>query len=310
MDMAVRFTGDLQSFGAALDFARSRNWLTEPERRFVSALYGLLSDIAAHPGQSSMEPAFGRQAVLYSIWLVLNRFTVRAARPFSGYGGSAGRLRLAESFLKGIRTGVLNGPAFEVEFDQDLMQLTRARLRYTDIQPLMSAVKSNSASADLRSNCASLVLSPRCYRKPTDDNWPKIVSELDSYCQQNLDALPWQVSRAIALALANRANYADRLLDYLEWISRSSELVELNLAQSDAYNGGVQRALEYYSSRVRNVDIPLSGCVWEVYYISHRSPPRSTNISRVLERRLNELTPGRLRAFLKSASEGLSISAR
>jgi hypothetical protein len=211
MDKAVRFSGDLQSFGATLDFVRSRNWLTEPERRFVAALYGLLSDIAAHPGQSIIEHTFARHAVLHASWLVLSRFQVRVSRPFAGYGGSAGRLRLAEQFLKGVRTGVLSGPAFEVDFDQDFMQLTRQRLRYADINPLMSVIRSDKASPDLRSNCASLVLSPRCYRKPRDDNWPRMIDELDRYCHENRQALPWQVSRAIALALANRANHADRL---------------------------------------------------------------------------------------------------
>jgi hypothetical protein len=310
MDQAVRFPGDPHSFGAALTFARNRNWLTEPEQRLVSALYGVLSDCAAHPGQSIMDPAFARQAVLHSLWLVLRRFQVRVARPFVGYGGSAGRLRLAEQFLKGVRTGVLIGPAFEVDFDQDLMQLTRQRLQYSDIKPLMSVVRNDRVSADLRCNCASLVLSPRCYRKPADANWPRIISELDRYCDENLRALPWQVSRAIGLALANRANHSDRLLDYLDWIGQDPDLIETNLAESDAYHAGIQNAFDYYRSRIENVAIPLSGCVWEAYYISRRLPPKSGALKSVLDRRIKELETGRLHTFFQAVSDALAVSSR
>lgn len=308
MDKAVRFTGDRTRFGETLGFALDRRWLTETERQFIRALYGLLSDVAAHPGQSLIEPTFARHAVLHSLWLVLNRFQVRPSRPFAGYGGSAGRLRLAESFLKGVRTGIWNGPAFEVDFDQDLMQLARTLLRYADIKPLMTVIKSDEASANLRCNCASLVLSPRCYRKPSDDNWPKVVSDLNRYCSDNLSVLPWQVSRAIALALANRTNHADRLLDYLEWIRQDPKLVDVNLLESDTYNGGIEQALAYYSSRIQNFDIPLSGCVWEAFYISYRSSPSHRNIRYVLKRRLSELAPGRLRSFLQSACDGLAAA--
>jgi hypothetical protein len=82
-------------------------------------------------------------------------------------------------------------------------------------------------------------------------------------------------------------------------------LIEKNLAESDAYNGGIANAIEYYKSRIQDIDIPLSGCVWEAYYISHRPPPKSNAIKRVLERRLKELERGRLRTFFQSAADAL-----
>jgi len=115
-----------------------------------------------------MDPTFARQAVLHSLWLVWAVFQVRVARPFVGYGGSAGRLILAEQFSKECARGCGSVLVSEVDFDQDLMQLTRQRLQYSDIRPLMLVVRNDRASADLRCNCASLILSPALYRKPSD----------------------------------------------------------------------------------------------------------------------------------------------
>ncbi len=134
----------------------------------------------------------------------------------------------------------------------------------------MRVICDDNASAELRNRCASLVLSPRSFRKPNDPNQARTISELDEYCRSYLHQLPWQVSRAIALALANRANHPDRLIEYLQWISEKPEIIEENLRESDIYYSSKDDAIAYYKSRLRNRDVPLGGCIWEIFYILHR----------------------------------------
>jgi len=300
----VQFPGNIESFASTLQFARNQNWLTEREKEFVSALYGLLSDAGAHPGASIVEPKFAKQAVLHTLWLVLTRLQIRISRPPHSLGGSAGRLRLAEQFLKGLRSGTHVGPAFDDIYDLDLMQLTRDRLRYSDVPLLMRVIRDDNASAELRNRCASLVLSPRSFRKPHDPNQARTISELDEYCRSYLHQLPWQVSRAIALALANRANHPDRLIEYLQWISEKPEIIEENLRESDIYYSSKDDAIAYYKSRLRNRDVPLGGCIWEIFYILHRGQGEDRRfIEGIMRGRSKEVVESVVKTFWDSTAK-------
>jgi hypothetical protein len=110
--------------------------------------------------------------------------------------------------------------------------------------------------------------------------------------------MPWPVERGIALALANRTNHPDRLLDYLDRVKQSPELIRQNLAESDHYYGSAQEAASYYLSRLRNLEIRVSGCIWEAFYLAHRHDKSlRRQVYGALTRRFATIETPRIRQF-------------
>jgi hypothetical protein len=288
----IRFEGDAENLYELTQFARARRLLTEAERSVFASVYTLLSD-----SQSLVDASFARNAVLHCIWIILRRYK-------TGPGGgaiperfdAAKKLQIVEEFIKGVRKGNFSGQAFNFYFDQELLKLARVRLRYNDFKPFMAAIKNEKIDPEIRANCTGLVISPRCFHTPEIQH--RVEAELDQYFRDNVGKIPWQVARGIGLSLANRAQVPYRLLDYIDAIKDDGRLIEDSLARSDRYNMGIEGAKSYYRDRLRNREIPPGACVWEAFYVAHRSEFEERNDDlRILEKRLPEIEESRLREF-------------
>ncbi|MBS0298306.1 MAG: hypothetical protein JSR45_18550 [Proteobacteria bacterium] len=288
----IRFVGDESQWKETWQFARDRGWLTETEHRFVRSLYGLLSDAVAHDGASLIDELAARVNVLATMWLVLHRQANQQRSEKRIQDGAAGKLQLARQFLAGIRREVYSGPAFERWFDLDLIHLTRQVVRSSDAPHLMRTIMDEKASPGIRSDCASIVLSPRCI---TSDN----LAALDLYCERNSGKLPWEVERAIALAIENRAHAADRLISYLRRISSSGDLLNKNLDQSEKYYSSREAATAYYLSCLSNRRIPAGGCTWPAFYLSYRADHEDwkKRVKPAFKRRIEETTDAAVSEF-------------
>lgn len=291
----VSFKGDRSRFGELRNFVCSQEWLTEVESNFVNSYYKLLSDSGVHPGQSLIEFDTSLQILLYVVELVASRITRPLRRhPHLGVHDSAHRNRIVTQFLVSLRQKRYSSGALQIEFDNDLMNLARDRLRRDDAPLLFDLIRDESATPDLRARCASLFICPRT--APPGPNRARLVGQLEQYYWQSVATNPWRVSLDIALALANRANNMNCILDFIERIESKPDLREASLADADAYYGDKTVAFDYYLSRLRNSNIPTEGCIWEAYYLSHRFHD-CTALAKILDKRLGSIETPALRAF-------------
>lgn len=290
----VPFLGDAKSFQKLRDFAVSRQWLTPEESSFVATFYGVLSE-SAHQTSALIEPGAAADVLRYIVLIVCFRIghgTPRIPKPNSY---SVGRHRLAKQFLRGVRNRDLRGPGFSAEFDEDLMALTRDMLNYSDAPLLFEIIANEAVSSGIRNRCASIIISPRSFRNHQER--ARMISSLWAYYQTHIESLPWEVARAIALALANRANFEECIIDYVERLDRDENAREANLLQTDRYYGGEEVAVERYLKRLADSKAPSTGNVWEVYYVSHRASPADKKIRELLLKRFKSIESPRLKVF-------------
>jgi hypothetical protein len=291
----VSFQGDRNSFGQLRNFVHSQEWLTEVESGFVNGYYKLLSDSGVHPGRSLIDSEISVQILLYIAELVASRITAPLKRrPHLGVHDSARRNRIVTQFLVDLRQRRYSSRALQIEFDNDLMNLARDRLRRDDAPFLFDLIRDQSATPDLRARCASLFLCPRT--APPGRMRAQLVGQLERYYWQDVATNPWQVSRAIALALANRANNMHCILNFIDRIEGDPELREANLARADSYYGDETAAFNYYLGPLNNSNIPTEGCVWEAYYLSQRFHNCKATAD-ILRKRLKLIEEPGLRAF-------------
>jgi hypothetical protein len=294
----VDFKGDIQSFGQLRQFIREREWLTKAEEDFIKGYYSVLS-ANVHPGKAVFDGALARDILLYIVALVIDRLGRPVLRPIQRMGTAGDKHDIATAFLRNLRKGRHLNRAPAIYFDFDLMDLSRRLVRPADVPLLLAIVKNDAAHAEVRNCCASLILAPRA--SPDHAERARIVEDLCAYYRENRDTLPWLAARAIALAVANRANTSDVILHYLQRLSRDPQLVEANLAETERYYQGAQRAIEFYLKRLRNSEIPSSGCVWEVFYLSHRSRMAGKGALHLLKERLRNIEAPDLQAFWAQA---------
>lgn len=306
----VPFTGHSDRFVELREFLRAMEWLTPQEDRFVAAYYGLLSDAGVHGGQSHFDSDVARALLFYVAALVAGRLETpvpRSALPRAG--GSGARHDVARDFLHFVRGGRMSRRAETTHFDQDLMDLTRRMLRPEDAQALLRLIKDPEVVDTLRNRCASLVLSPRCFRNA--EARARAIDELRGFYESTAMTLPWQVSRAIALALANRANFAGPILEFTRGLSEDAAILEQNLAQSEHYYNTQREALAYYLERLGNPGIPAAGCAWEAFFVSYRctNELKKTAVA-ALKRRAEQTESPELRVFFFAAASRLQERTR
>ncbi|MGE3279580.1 MAG: hypothetical protein AB7H90_05340 [Alphaproteobacteria bacterium] len=283
------------SFSDNLKIVQQIGWLTDDEVTQITRLYDFLTGAFESPENSFINAAHLRDPVLQAISLIARRMRDKTAvtnKPSSSY--IQDESFWAEKFVNDMRAGQFNGPAFKRRIDRDLMQAIRGLLRSSDIDVLFHIITDPTMPPDLRSNCASLIISPGT-RYRNRQGVIRTVLALEDYVRKNIDnetALPEEVLRCIGLAVANQESRADILLDFLS--SRAKGMsVERWLKISDEYYGDVFTAMEYCTNRLSDYRFSEKGCVWEAFYVAHRSDEanRETN-KRLLESRLHRIEAG------------------
>ena len=118
----------------------------------------------------------------------------------------------------------------------------------------------------------------------------------------------WEVPRAIAFALSNRAADATHALDYLRRIERDEAMVELNLQQTDSYYNSVSDVVRKYERRLRRA--APAECVWELFYLSRRAPYAAVKrLLPILQQRLREVSTPELHEFWRARLNDLSAKS-
>jgi len=284
---SVNFRGDWNSFANVREFFRNTGWLTKSEAGFLASFYGLLSDAdtGSHEGESKIDSIVASHILWAVVELVSNRMTESyKRRPIVYPENSASQLRIARQFLRGIRTGNYSGQAFELNFNSDLSELVRELLKKEDTSMLWKLLTDSDASPNLRNRAASLIIGRHLGKERALR--AKIIEDMRQYYQANKHTAHFLVLRGIALALANRANDSDCILDYINQIKTDSVVLEGNLKTTDDYYTGKDNAIQYYLNRINNPEVPSAGCVWEIFYISRRAKSKDRDTIDILKRRM------------------------
>lgn len=306
----VVFYGDWRSAGDVREFLRETGWLSDAEHRHISSIYGFLSDSGSHKRQSMMNPITATVECWSVVELIAHRMKnpikrQRVVRPEN----CVGVYRLAKQFVMGLRSGKYRGRAFEVNFDTNLMEMTRELLRKEDTPHLWKLMTDEAASDGLRNRAASVILGYRLGDNRALEN--KLKEDMRQYYLNNLDMNHWLVFRGIALALANKARNAECLLDYLSKIKGDQALLEKNLKQTDAFYKDRGGAMKGYISTIANIeDCPTSKCLWEIFYISRRAVRGDKRICKLLQSRMRQTNRQELKDFCKEAMQHLGCPNR
>ena len=304
----VQFSGDWTSFGQIRDFLKNTGWLTEAENRFVASYYGILSDAGSHGGQSEL-PAI--QAV-YMCWFVVDLLVRRIKNPKKhrravSVRSSVDDYKIASQFISLLRQGKWKGRAFEINFDRDMMQMARELLRKNDVTSLLSLMKTNDVRPALRNRAASLLLSKNIIKDKEQKSF--ITHEMNRFYWENLETAPWQVLRAIALALANRLNNHNCIFDYITRIKASEHSADQNFEVTDTYYGTRSKAIDYCLHRLNNPEVPIAGCLWEIFYLSRRAEKGSKAVIKVIERCKRRTEDKTLKNFCEEALMQLNMNS-
>jgi hypothetical protein len=301
----VNFRGDWNSFANVREFLRVTGWMTRAESNFAASFYGLLSDSGSHGGESKMDSV----VATHVLWSVVELISYRMLETFKRRPpiypqNSASQLRLAREFMEGIKTGNYTGKAFEINFNSDLSEVVRELLRKEDTPMLWELLVDPNAAPNLRNRAASLLLGRHLGRDRTLR--ASIIEDMRQYYLKNKDTAHFLVLRGIALALANRANDAECISDYINQIRKDHVVLEGNLKTTDDYYGGTDNAIAYYLNRINMPDIPSAGCVWEIFYLSRRAKTRDQHVIDVLKRRMQQTDDQPIRRMCDEAIQHLS----
>ena len=299
----IPFTGNLESFKDVRKFVSARNWITEREAEFIGSFYGLISDSDKHEGQSRMDPQLARIVVLYSMWLVLSRIETPPTLPRPPTTWPRHTVGFANRFITELRRGLRPSHNFRgADFDRNTMEAARQLLKDEDVPLLFAILRDNSAEPDLRNVCASLIRFPNERRSER----ARKNQMLHDYYSENLMKLPWQVERALALALSNRENFGAPVLRLVKMIERNECLRNENLAESDSYYLDPGEAKSYYFSRLQRDGVPASGCIWEAFYLSYRcDASESVALLKLLRRKLKTIESEELKSWWEQRIEFL-----
>ncbi|MBN1349540.1 hypothetical protein JXJ21_09035 [candidate division KSB1 bacterium] len=304
----VEFKGSWACFGSIRDFLRSTSWLTESESRFVASYYALLSDAGSHGRQSYMDV----DNATYSCWFIIDLLVYRMRNPKKKRRTVSVRscvddYKLARQFVWGLRKNKWKGRAFEVDFDRNLMQMTRELLQKPDTNLLFNLLENVHALPKLRNRAASLLLN----NKVLNDRKYKatVIRRMRDYYNQNRDKAPWQVLRAVALALSNRANEAECILHYINKIKGNLELTEENLRISESYYTSKNDAVFYYINKLNDIEIPTAGCVWEIFYIANRASRGDRKVCNAIKECKKRTDNETIKHFCDNAIKQLGLDA-
>jgi len=284
----VVFYGDWNSAGDVREFLRETGWLSNAETRHISSIYGFLSDSGSHKRESFMNPI----VATYECWSVVELITHRIENPVKRQRivrpeNCVSVYRLAKQFVIGIRSDKYRGRAFEIEFDTNLMEMTRELLRKEDTPQLWSLLTNETVNDGLRNRAASVMFGKRLNNDHAHES--KLKEDLRLYYLNNLDMNHWLVFRGIALALANKARNAECLLDYIRRIMEDSELIEKNLQETYLFYKDRGGAKKSYVSTIANIeDCPTSKCLWEIFYVSRQATLGDKKICQLLNRRMRQ----------------------
>lgn len=289
-----RFAGDFSRPALVRSFLQNGCWITEAEFEFISAFYGLISDRYCHGGDSMMDP----QAARYLFWSVVDTISHRVLnrpRP-SGFAREEDKIEqaLANEFVEALRAGRFEGRAFEPTFSESTMKRVRQRLTNNDTNFLWSLMDNPSALPELRNRCASLLLGERLSEHPEEQG--RVAEAMRQYFSDNEEA-PWQLRRAIALALCNQTGDTEHLKSYLSAIQKSSDLLELNLRTTETYYRSAENALSKCLRRINDRRLPTAKCIWELFYVSRRATLQKDKALRAIERRARDTEDPELRDF-------------
>jgi hypothetical protein len=291
-----KFVGDFSSPRVVRAFLEAGCWITRQELEFITSFYGLMSDSAAHGGKSMLDPL----AAKYMCWSVVNTISHRVLDRPTSFGSTRERDKieqfLANEFVEALRAGKSEGRAFEPTFTESTMKKVRQRLTVNDTDQLWTLMTTASADPELRNRAASLLLGERLFEHPTEQG--RVADEMRRYYEDNKSVAPWQLLRAISLALSNQTGDAECLREYLSVIENDTELLELNLQVSDTYYQSPENATSIFLKRVgAYYEFSTAKCIWEVFYLSRRVKSDKEKAIRTIEKRANNTGDAVLRQF-------------
>jgi len=288
-----RFNGDFSRPPVVRDYLERGSWITKEELQFISAFYGLLSNADGHAGDSMLDPLTAK----HTLWSVVDTISHRILNRPKRYGVTRqGKIEqaLANEFVEALRAGESEGRAFEPTFTESTMKKVRQRLTKNDTEALWKLMENSFAHPELRNRSASLLLGERLAEDPEEQG--RIAEAMRRYYADNRSA-PWQLRRAIALALANQTGDAEPLRSYLSEIKTDSELLELNLRTTDTWYRSTENAISIFLQRIGNRRLSTANCVWELFYVSRRISTEKDRAIGVIRNRAEKTHDSELKAL-------------